>query len=316
VTKAEELVRSTTRAIASSVHDVPPLRLEPAPDELRSAGRGLPRPRGSRSAGRPGHWRAWLGPVTAVVAVVAVAIALVIVKDIPNGSGTPPLTGTLLRSWSAPAGQLTAQRAPVGDRQYTAKVLRWSADGRTLGFAWDAASIRVLDASAPNGNLLARSTALTAVRTATNTSADAALDCIAAQGWDLVDGGRAVACAGFWASVMIGGTGPGTASRLPSVGNCPSPPAAFAFVLKSPYGQYAGETRGLASVFACPSKVQAGDGAYLDWASPDGSILVGSLVSNGHSRFGIFRAGHFTPLPPLPISILYPTGMLVGTDAW
>ena len=39
MTREEDLVRSTTRAIASTVRGVAPLRLEPAPDELRHSRR-------------------------------------------------------------------------------------------------------------------------------------------------------------------------------------------------------------------------------------------------------------------------------------
>jgi hypothetical protein len=71
-----------------------------------------------------------------------------------------------------------------------------------------------------------------------------------------------------------------------------------------------------ASESECPGQVQAGDGAYIGWTNADGTILIGSLVWNGHSRFGIYRGGRFTPLPELPASMPTRTGVLVGTDAW
>jgi hypothetical protein len=49
----EDLIRSTTRAIASTVRDVPPLRLDPAGGELGSRARGLRRGQSSgRNSGR------------------------------------------------------------------------------------------------------------------------------------------------------------------------------------------------------------------------------------------------------------------------
>ena len=39
MTREEDLIRSTTQAIASTVREVPPLRLEPVPGERLSAGR-------------------------------------------------------------------------------------------------------------------------------------------------------------------------------------------------------------------------------------------------------------------------------------
>jgi hypothetical protein len=90
-------------AIAVTVHDAPPLQLAPAndvpaPDEVRlsrpgARGLGLRRP---GRAGRPGsrgrdrRWRSRLAPIAAAVTVAAVAVALVIIRDIPNGSVVPP----------------------------------------------------------------------------------------------------------------------------------------------------------------------------------------------------------------------------------
>ena len=85
MSREEDLIRSTTQAIASTVREVPPLRLEPAAGELRSPARAPRRLRG----GRRNRWRSWAGPLTAAAVVVALAIALVVVRDIPNGSAVP-----------------------------------------------------------------------------------------------------------------------------------------------------------------------------------------------------------------------------------
>ena len=87
MSREEDLIRSTTRAIASTVREVPPLRLEPAadelwyPDQMRHA-----RPGSSRLH----RWRSWLAPLTAAAVVAALAVALVIIRDLPNGSVVPP----------------------------------------------------------------------------------------------------------------------------------------------------------------------------------------------------------------------------------
>jgi len=85
MTREEELIRSTTRAIAASVREVPPLRLDAAADELGSRARTAS---GGGPDGRRGG-RAWLAPVAAAALVVAVAVALVLVKAIPNGGSVP-----------------------------------------------------------------------------------------------------------------------------------------------------------------------------------------------------------------------------------
>ncbi len=98
MSREEDLIRSTTRAIASTVREVRPLQLEPAGDELRSrASRGLRGGRGPRGgSGRPHRWWSWGAPLTAAAVVVALAVSLVLVKDIPNGGAVPknPATTT------------------------------------------------------------------------------------------------------------------------------------------------------------------------------------------------------------------------------
>jgi hypothetical protein len=91
MSREEDLIRFTTRAIASTVREVPPLCLEPAGDDLRSPARA---PR--RARGRSRRWWSWGAPLTAAAAVVALAIALVVIKDIPNDSTVPasPTTST------------------------------------------------------------------------------------------------------------------------------------------------------------------------------------------------------------------------------
>ena len=81
MTEPQDLVRSTTRAIASTVRDVPPLRLAPAENHV------LPFAPVARRARR---LRGWLAPVTAAAVVLAVAASLVIIRDIPNGRVVPP----------------------------------------------------------------------------------------------------------------------------------------------------------------------------------------------------------------------------------
>jgi hypothetical protein len=128
-------------------------------------------------------------------------------------------------------------------------VLRWSSDGKRLAFAWNSTAIRVLDASAPDGNLITSSTLLAAI--GTTVSKHSSVTCNASQGWELIAVGHGVICAG---------------SMHP-------------------------------------------DG-------PPTSVVIGSLVWDGHLRFGVFRNGRFTPLPALPVSVPVPTGVLIGTYDW
>jgi hypothetical protein len=91
MTREEDLIRSTTAAIAATVRDVPPLRLRSGADVV-IIGPGEPR----RARNR--RWRSRLAPVGAVVTVAAVAVALVIMARVaPNEHGASPVN-------SPPAG--------------------------------------------------------------------------------------------------------------------------------------------------------------------------------------------------------------------
>jgi len=84
MSREEDLIRSTTHAIAATVREVPPLRLEPARNKPRFPARA---PRRHRDSGRQRRWRSWAAPLTAAAVVVALAISLVLVRDIPNEGG-------------------------------------------------------------------------------------------------------------------------------------------------------------------------------------------------------------------------------------
>jgi hypothetical protein len=99
----EDRARAAMRAIASTVDDAPPLRLETAADELRSPARG------------PRRWRTWAAPLTAAAVVVALAIALVIVKDIPNGSAVPANRATAAPGAASVPRYFVALRQLAGD---------------------------------------------------------------------------------------------------------------------------------------------------------------------------------------------------------
>lgn len=77
---AEQAARAM-RELASTVTEAPPLRLSP-----RQATRAS---RTSRPVGQRG-WRLWGVPLTAAVAVIALAVALVTIRDLPNGRADPP----------------------------------------------------------------------------------------------------------------------------------------------------------------------------------------------------------------------------------
>lgn len=78
----QDRARAAMRAIAATIDDAPPLTL--APDAWQEPTRLRPR--------RARRWRGWAVPLTAAVAMLAVAVSLVILRNIPNGRVAPPTT--------------------------------------------------------------------------------------------------------------------------------------------------------------------------------------------------------------------------------
>jgi hypothetical protein len=96
----EDQARAAMRAIAVTVSGAPPLRLDPTGDELLAPARGRRRARGG--PGRQRHWRSWAAPLTAAAVVVALAISLVLVRDIPNDGAVSPNPTTSTGPGGAP----------------------------------------------------------------------------------------------------------------------------------------------------------------------------------------------------------------------
>jgi hypothetical protein len=117
---AEETARAM-RELASTVTDAPPLKLSPRPATRAS--------RASRPVGRR-SWQLWGVPLAAGIAVIALAISLVVIKDLPNGpvvappgpatvSGVPPYYVTLYTPpqptpTSPPTPMATPSSQPTG----------------------------------------------------------------------------------------------------------------------------------------------------------------------------------------------------------
>ena len=221
-------------------------------------------------------------------------------------------TGRVLRTWSATApGQVAVESwaASGGSSQFTAaRALRWSPDGRQLAFAWNSTAIRVLDTTAPDGNLITSSSLLAAIGTTRGSAGS--FTCDASLGWQLIAGGQGVICGGS-AQPDLPQTGAASGEAC-----APSARMLIGF-LQETKGGHGGVPESLLD-FETECSAQAGDsdGAYIGWANADGGVVVGSEVWDGHVRFGVFRDGRFTALPALPVSIPVPTGVLIGTYDW
>ena len=87
MSREEDLIRSTAGAIAATVREVPPLRLPTVTDDPRTVARHA---RGTRRAPRARRLRGWLVPAAAAAVVLAIALSLVLIRDIPNGRVAPP----------------------------------------------------------------------------------------------------------------------------------------------------------------------------------------------------------------------------------
>jgi len=104
MSREEDAIRATTRAIAATVRDVPPLELGPATGELWSPGRA---PRRPRRRGRVPRLLPWLAPSAAAAVVVAVAVSLVIIRGPQNEGVVPQPTPTVASSGGVPRYYVT-----------------------------------------------------------------------------------------------------------------------------------------------------------------------------------------------------------------
>jgi hypothetical protein len=105
---------------AREIRTAPPLRLPSEPDA------------GARRRHPPRRWVRWAAPLTAAAAVVALAIALVLVKGIQNGGAVPASPATSA-SPGAPTGPGGAPRYYAALTKNQGIVVGDSVTGKTLG---------------------------------------------------------------------------------------------------------------------------------------------------------------------------------------
>jgi hypothetical protein len=100
----EDQVRAATRAEASTLREVRPLRLPPD---------AAPRPaaRSRFTARWPRRWQGWLAPVTAAAVVIALAVSLVTIRDSSNGR-VVPATGPVTAAGGVPKYYVTLYQPP------------------------------------------------------------------------------------------------------------------------------------------------------------------------------------------------------------
>jgi hypothetical protein len=104
VTAVEDRTRAAMDAITGLVERVPPLTLPPPAGAVSRRRRRTPSPR---------RWGSWLAPVAAAAAVLVIAIALVAVRDMPDGRPTST-SGPVLPAAGLPTYYLTFSQ-PAGD---------------------------------------------------------------------------------------------------------------------------------------------------------------------------------------------------------
>jgi hypothetical protein len=89
-TNLTEETAAAMRELARTVTYAPPLRLAPRPEE-----------RALRRA--PRRWPLWAAPLTAMAAVIVLAVSLVVIRDIPNGRMAPPARPSPAANGGGPA---------------------------------------------------------------------------------------------------------------------------------------------------------------------------------------------------------------------
>jgi hypothetical protein len=91
----EERLRATTEAVTAAMRPVRPLDLPPSRSAVRAAAK-------HRRARSPRRWPGWLVPLTAAVAVIAVAATLVAVRGLTGAGSEPQVTPASSPTSAAP----------------------------------------------------------------------------------------------------------------------------------------------------------------------------------------------------------------------
>jgi hypothetical protein len=227
-------------------------------------------------------------------------------------------TGAVLRTWTVTSGIIIAadpMADPMGNgdlgQDARGTSMRWTADGRRLAYAFRAnattgkqggyhraASIRLLDTTAPGSDLLANSRVLNGPGPVYNPGGGMGTQCLAGNGWSLSADGQGVSCAAEWGTPgarLPAGTRPAKCAR-PMPGPGTPQQAGFGFWRQSWRPGGGGELETIYGV--CPAATAAD--VQLFWASPDGTMVLGNLDYPGHSMFGLFSKGTFRQVPPPP----------------
>jgi len=140
--EVEDQIRAAVRAKAETLREVRPLRLPSAPG-AQPAGPGS----GTRQR-RAHRFRVWIAPVTAAAAVIALAISLVLVRDIPHGRvvyrpGPAAVAGSVPRYYAATMSVGRANGVIVNDTFTGARLATVKPPpGRTFGYVTAAADDR------------------------------------------------------------------------------------------------------------------------------------------------------------------------------
>jgi hypothetical protein len=123
VTAVEDRTRAAMDAVTGLVERVPPLTLPPPPGAVSRRRGRAPFPRR--------RWGSWLAPVTAAAAVVAIAIALVAVRDMPDGASAPP-PGPVAAATGLPTYNLTLNQSVYDTTTPVGLVLAATLTGKKL----------------------------------------------------------------------------------------------------------------------------------------------------------------------------------------
>jgi hypothetical protein len=184
VNSIEDGARAAMQAVAGSIADAPPLRLDPArlalprtaeareADEraLRTLPPAAKRPaRVRQSTGRIRRHQAWLAPLAAAAVVVAVALSLVLVRIHPNARVVPPSAPVFVPAGSVPRYFVELDPMGSGANASNGLLIADTYTGKTLASVAPPAGLTFQSVSAASDD---RTFVLFATPAATNWSTD------------------------------------------------------------------------------------------------------------------------------------------------
>jgi hypothetical protein len=273
-----------------------------APDRtLTSSGQaGSPRRRLAPGTARPVQYAKL--PWTLANSPLSIALS-------PDGTQiAASLNGPLIGSAPTQAEQVLVLSLATGAMLRTWTIdglvdeVKWTGDGQGLAYMHNGSSISIHHLATPGSDLSAGSTPLISLA---NSGPSSSALCNTVNGWAVSSDGTTFICSASIAPAS------GSLPNPTSTGGCTGNAPIYMAFLRFAAGAQQPGTAPVGTDYSATDPCGANsDNAFLWWACPDGTEVIGTMTYPGHNEVGLFADGTYVPLPALGTSLPQETWMI------